>query len=102
MSKGVTEISRKGTVSGLTSLSGHYELNKLSEDVNKRLENLEDRLAVAELKLFEFERAYNNTEKCLREDISELRKGYSSSVKDLREDLNAKQRRSSRKYNSDT
>ena len=71
MSKGVTEISRKGTASGLTSLSGHYELNKLSEDVNKRLENLEDRLAVAELKLFELEK-------------------------------NAKSRRSSRKYNSDT
>ncbi len=78
MSKGVTEISRKGTASGLTSLSGHYELNKLSEDVNKRLENLEDRLAVAELKIFELE------------------KGYSSAVKDLREDLNAKQRRSIR------
>ena len=83
MSKGVTEISRKGTAGGLTSLSGHYELNKLSEELNKRLENLEDRLAVVELKLFELE------------------KGYSSSVKDLREDLNAKPRRSSRKYNSD-
>ncbi len=80
MSKGVTEFTRKGTVGGLTSLSGHYELNKLSEELNKKLENLEDRLTVVELKLFELE------------------KGYSSSVKDLREDLNANLGRSRQKH----
>ncbi len=80
MSKGVTEISRKGTAGGITSLSGHYEVNKLSEELNKRLENLEDRLAVTELKLFELE------------------KGYSASVKDLREDLNANLGRSRQKH----
>lgn len=54
--KGVTTVERRTVKGGPFSLSGHYEMQKLYDAVSQRIDGLEDRLAVAELKLFELEK----------------------------------------------
>jgi chaperonin cofactor prefoldin len=53
MSKGVTEIARKGTTGGkIFSLSGHHEI----EELQKQLETLENRVSVLEFQELEKKR----------------------------------------------
>ncbi len=56
MSKGTTEIPRKGTKAGEFSLSGHYEIEKVDKELRGRIEALEDRLATIEFKVLELEK----------------------------------------------
>ena len=56
MSKGVTEIPRKGTKAGEFSLSGHYEIEKVDKELRGRIEALEDRQSTTEFKVLELEK----------------------------------------------
>lgn len=56
MSKGVSDVPRRTVKGGPFTLSGHYEMQKLYEEVSKQISGLEDRLATVELKLFELEK----------------------------------------------